>query len=405
MGNPSYDPKKVLWSLLSDAAKDRFNTAKARMNEVEACLAEREWQGEDTSYARAALYGLDYWVSCTTELEKVNATLEHLNRVLDCKNPPSALTQDPDGSFGLGTDVWFLKLDRSTDQLLAREWPWPRRPMFLECINNPIRMVTYLQDLSWSDLVRCGRDNRKELNLAISVISRLVIKGGQAGYLSGPGFLRAFEQFVLDWQDPATGFFGETYIIDEKGNTFRTKDLSLTFHMVRYVPHLVRWWPRLIDTLLLMREEIYPQGWLNGGTDDPECEQMTDHNNYDVVEIFHRGWLQMEPRQREMASAAVKDLLDWSLKCSITNQGTLLSPDKSDPIPDAFYYAASFLDTIGYFQSRKRFWSADPVPGIPAQIRQGMIAQLRNFNPYYTEVDDTLARLGAAEHPWTNAIL
>ena len=34
-----------------------------------------------------------------------------------------------------------------------------------------------------------------------------------------------------------------------------------------------------------------------------------------------------------------------------------------------------------------------------------MIAQLKNFNPYYTEVDDTLFRLGAPEHPWTNAVL
>jgi hypothetical protein len=34
-----------------------------------------------------------------------------------------------------------------------------------------------------------------------------------------------------------------------------------------------------------------------------------------------------------------------------------------------------------------------------------MVAQLRKFNPYYTEIDDTLFRLGAAEHPWTNAIL
>ena len=34
-----------------------------------------------------------------------------------------------------------------------------------------------------------------------------------------------------------------------------------------------------------------------------------------------------------------------------------------------------------------------------------MIAQLKTFNPYYTEVDDTLFRLGAPEHPWTNAVL
>jgi hypothetical protein len=82
-----------------------------------------------------------------------------------------------------------------------------------------------------------------------------------------------------------------------------------------------------------------------------------------------------------------------------------VSPDTSDPIPDSFYYAASFLDTIGYFDRAKRFWSADPLEGNPDNIRAGMIAQLRKFNPYYLEVDGTLARLGASEHPWTNAVL
>ena len=71
----------------------------------------------------------------------------------------------------------------------------------------------------------------------------------------------------------------------------------------------------------------------------------------------------------------------------------------------ALVYAASFLDTIGYFDKTKRFWTASVPPGDPTKIRTGMAAQLRNFNPYYTEVDDTLARLGATEHPWTNAIL
>lgn len=399
MGNVCYDPKKALAALLSAREKRLFNYAKDVMTAVEQELAAREWRGEDTSYARAALYELDYWVTSTADVAAVRAALEHLKAALEDRNPPSALTQDADGSFGRGTDVWFLKLDRSTDQVLAREWPWPRKPVFLERINDPVRMVSYLEDLCWSDIARCGCDNRKELNLAISVIARLVVKGGQAGYLSGPSFYPAFERFVLDWQDPATGFFGVTYITDDKGNQVRTADLSLTFHMAHYLPHLVRWWPQLIDTLLAMRTGKYPQGWLDRGV------KMTDHNNYDVVELFYRGWLWMEPRQRQAASEAVAQLLDWCLRESVKPNGGLLSPDPSDPIPDSFYYAASFLDTIGYFDREKRFWTASKPPGNPARIRAGMIAQLKKFNSYYTEVDDALYRLGAAEHPWTNAIL
>jgi hypothetical protein len=51
------------------------------------------------------------------------------------------------------------------------------------------------------------------------------------------------------------------YLVED-GQTIRTRDLSLTFHMARYAPHLVRWWPTLIDTLLAIREDAYPEGWL-----------------------------------------------------------------------------------------------------------------------------------------------
>jgi len=385
--------------LLTPRQRDLFNAAKDAMNAAEARLAAREWRGRDTSFARAALYELDYWINCTVDSEAVAAAQARLRAALARRDPPSALTQDADGSFGPGTTKWFLKLDRSTDEVLAREWPWPRKPVFLARINDPTRMVTYLQDLCWSDIARCGRDNRKELNLAVSVIARLVMKGGQAGYLSGPGFYPAFERFIRNWQDPATGFFGVTYIVDDAGNQVRTADLSLTFHMARYVPHLVRCWPRLIGTLLAMKNGTYPQGWLDRGT------EMTDHNNYDVVELFCRGWIWMEPRQREAASAEVGRMLDWCLKNSVTADGGLVSPDDSDPVPDSFYYAASFLDTIGYFDRAKRFWTRFDPPGDPAAIRRGMITQLKKFNPYYTEIDDALVRLGAAEHPWTNAVL
>jgi len=399
MDNNFYDPKKALKSPLSDEAKNIFAAAKDEMTAAEKQLSDREWKGDDTSYARAALYELDYWVSCTADVNDVKGARARFQAALHDLNPPSALTQDADGSFGPGANVWFLKLDRSTDQILAREWPWPRKPMFLERINDPVRMVTYLQDLCWSDIARCGRDNRKELNLAISVIARLVMRGGQAGYLRGPEFYPALERFVLDWQDPETGFFGVTYITDEQGNQVRTRDLSLTFHIVRYLPHLVRWWPRLIDTLLAIRAGTYPQGWLDGGT------VMTDHNNYDVAELFYRGWVHMLPQQRQAASRAIDEMVHWSIGQSVRDDGSLVSPDMSDPIPDAFYYAAAFLETVGYFDKSKRFWTTSLPPGNPEKIRAGMTAQLRNFSPYYTEVDDALSRLGVSQHPWTNAVL
>ena len=55
-------------------------------------------------------------------------------------------------------------------------------------------------------------------------------------------------------------------------------------------------------------------------------------------------------------------MTNWCLGGSVKDDGSLVSPDKSDPIPDYFYYAASFLDTIGYFNKKKRFWTAGVPP-------------------------------------------
>jgi hypothetical protein len=276
-----YNPKKALYAAFPKMAA-LSKSADSTMNNAEVELAGREKAGKDTSYARNAMYEAEWRIACTSDDIAAAAAVARLTAALADPTPPNALMQDDDGSFSLGTDVFYLKLDRSTDQLLARQWPWRRPPSFLEPINDPVALVTYLQALTWSDVTRRGRDNRKELNQAIAVIARLVMRGGQAGYVSGPGFVPAFESFIRDWQDPATGFFGLTYILDGYQQV-RTNDLSLTFHVVRYVPHLVRYWPALIDTLLAIKSLPYPQGWL-------EPSGMTDHNNYDVAELFYRAW-------------------------------------------------------------------------------------------------------------------
>jgi hypothetical protein len=325
-----------------------------------------------------------------------SAAVDRLKEALKICDLPGARVQDHEGSFAPSTEVFFLKLDRSTDQLLAREWPWRVKPTFLERIDDPVRMVTYLQDLCWSDVKRCGRDDRKELNLAISVIARLVLRGGQAGYLSNPGFQPVFERFIQDWQDPKTGFFGVTYLLED-GSVIRTKDLSLTFHMGRYVPHLVRWWPTVIETLLAMKDQQYPQGWLEDG-------KMTDHNNYDVADLFYRGWPQMEVEQRQMASEAVSQMFDWCLDKSVTPEGKVRHIDKGDLAPDSYYFSAAFLDTIGFFDRTKKFWTDRPLPDA-GPIRTGMIRELKKFNANLTVVQDALERLGAGARPLSNAVL
>ena len=281
----------------------------------------------------------------------------------------------------------------------AREWPWRIAPYFLERIDDPVHLYTYLEDLAWCDIRRRGVDTRKELNLAVSVLARLAIRGGQAGYLSSPGVIPVLERFAASWRDQETGFYGVKYIIDADGTETTTKDLSLTFHMVRYLPHLVADWRRLVDTLLTLSETHYPQGPINPGP-----KPFSDHNNYDVAEILRRAWRRMEPAQRITSAKLIDGMLDWCLKESVTHDGEVIDPDTGDSVPDAYYFCAAFLDTVGFFDRNKRFWTEKDLPE-PTRIQTGMALRLARFNPRLTVAADARERLGLGARATSNAVL
>lgn len=99
-------------------------------------------------------------------------------------------------------------------------------------------------------------------------------------------------------------------------------------------------------------------------------------------------------------------MLEWCLSKSVRDTGEIINPDKGDMIPDSYYFAAAFLDTIGYLDKTKRFWAdKGTLPADTEPLRKAMIAQLSRFNSDLTVVDDTLERLGAGRRPWSNAIL
>ena len=153
----------------------------------------------------------------------------------------------------------------------------------------------------------------------------------------------------------------------------------------------------LVDTLLALAPGRHPEGWMNG-------EDMSDHNNDDVAEILHRGWRFMRPDQRRTASDLVGTMLDWCLKASVTESGEVRHPDMGDMAPDAYYFAAAFLDTVGVFDRGKRFWTGRDL-GDPSAIGTGMTGRLARFNPRLTVVADTLERLGVAPRRTSIAVL
>jgi hypothetical protein len=125
-----YYPKKKLRESHPDMAA-YATEAELIIGKAAKELGRRDRQGKDTSFARTALYEATWRVGSTSDVTAARAAVQRLRSALARRDPPNGLTQDEEGSFAPGAKVWYLRLQRSTDQLLARDWPWRGRRPFL----------------------------------------------------------------------------------------------------------------------------------------------------------------------------------------------------------------------------------------------------------------------------------
>jgi hypothetical protein len=168
-------------------------------------------------------------------------------------------------------------------------------------------------------------------------------------------------------QDPRTGYWGPSYVLDEQDTALH--DLSFTFHIVHFNPAVVRNWPALIDTTLAIKSMRYPAGWKPDNT-----TQYSDHNNYDVVVIFRAGWPAIGEDRRARVRPEIQAMLDWCLTQSL--QGDSFALAGNSPV-DAYYYGVRFLDEAGMWDTAP-FWGKFTLPaGAPSphdlcrKLRQG----------------------------------
>jgi hypothetical protein len=111
----------------------------------------------------------------------------------------------------------------------------------------------------------------------------------------------------------------------------------------------------------------------------------------------------MHEHQQYAAGLEIQGMLDWCLTKSVLldDKGKLkiAHTDNGDPVPDNYYFAAAFLDTVGFFDRKKRFWTKEPPSdderAHARKIHAAMIRNLRRcFNPHLPETRDALGRLG-----------
>jgi hypothetical protein len=385
---PFFEPRRILHESHPEIAAFAAQ-ARPVIGKANSVLLTAERRGRGVTCARQTLNELRWRINSTTDVAAARATLERLKgALLDAVSPhggdANVLPQDAEGSYGPCDGEWFLKLGDSGDQLLdPGGWRGKLPPRFLGRVATPASLVAYLDRIVLSDPEQEGVDRRKELNAATGVLSRLVLRGGVAGYFAKPEFRTALSAFLELWQDPETGFFGEWY--RDHGRLIKTSDLSVTFHMARYTKGRIGHWPELIDTLLAIKDRPYPQGWL-------DSDGMTNHNDYDVAELFSLGWPHMREDQRQAARAEIRRMLDWSLAHSIGADGEIAPTAAAEPLGDMYYFAAAFLDTIGYFDKRKRFWTDEDFPGAEP-LRTALEAKVRLIASDAPFAEATLARL------------
>jgi hypothetical protein len=335
---------------------DLYQAVQHDIRAAEARLDLDEALGLDTSCLRQASRELRWRLEYTADIGGIRANTERIRRLVALPPSQRPIKQDEEGSYGACTEVWFLKLDASVDHLLADDFDGSP-PRFLDRINDPDRLERYLEGLLVSRLKEEGVDHRKELNFATADLVRLILWRRPVNYRWDPRLDPVIRRFVANWQDPATGFFGATYDID--GKRFRTTDLSLTFHMARYLEGKIGYWPQLIDTLFEIRDDRYPNGWLDE-------EGMTSHNNYDVATLFRLGWPQMPQDQQLRARIELDRLLDWCLATAIAPDGTIVTRAKGESWSESYYFTIAFLDTVGYFDPAERFWTDRAFTEAPA---------------------------------------
>jgi hypothetical protein len=352
---------------------------------LERRLDGEEAAGRDTVRLRQAIGELMWRLQYTGDAAAAAAALARV-RALATSPPPGTPTRDEHGSFGVGTAVWFLRLDASIDPMLAEEYdaagPAPR---FLDRVNDPDRLKAYLDSLLVSHLDEDGVDRRKELNFATGGLVRLILRHRPPGYPWHPGLETVVRRFIVDWQDARSGFFGADYEVD--GERWRTADLSLTFHMARYLAGGISHWPQLIDTLIEIRDDRYPNGWL----DD---DGMTSHNNYDVAILFSLGWARMRADQQVRARRELERLVGWCLDTAVAADGTVVKRAVGEALPESYYFTIAFLDTVGFFERAKRFWTDRAFPQAPAlrDLLERRVRELHRNHPMVPLALDRLAR-------------
>ena len=255
-------------------------------------MFEEEAKGGKTTCGHQILFELESLLISSADFKLIDGRLHDLETAI---GHPSTDKADADGMWGACYQQWYLKLYATYDHLEAQagDDPAPHPlPAFLSRVSTPQKLAAYLDALSVSDVRHTGIDHEREFNETLATLLQMIVRRKPENYTVDPTLRDALLDRVLHrYRNPETGYWGERYL--RQGREDFPDDLSMTFHMVSYLKGKVPDMPRVLDTTLAIKDFNYPAGWLWKG-------EFWNHNNMDVVALFHYGWIKPAQRSKKL---------------------------------------------------------------------------------------------------------
>jgi hypothetical protein len=336
-------------------------------------IARRQAAGKGMQYSMHIYREIRWRLNFTPDVEATRARIADLRQSL---NQPelqrlAAQQQPSDGSWGMGINVWYLRLYYSIEDGLKSSGSPPQYPLiFLDRINSPQKLIQQLDCDLRDDFTRTGVFNREELDETFSAVARLLYGHKQTGYAFDPALKGALQQFVARWQNSETGFWGQ-WLVDRQGRIWKMGDMAMTFHVISDLHGDVEHKDLIAKRLLQLDNVNFPAGIRFDG-------HYENHLNMDVVKIFRLTWPALDEPARQQARLEISRMLDWCLKQSLQPDGSFRVSELDDTAGDAFNYGVSFLNDVGYFRRQDRFWTDQDFPEAN-EVRERLLARLKSI--------------------------
>jgi hypothetical protein len=349
-------------------------------------IARRQNAGQDMQYSMHIYTEIRWRLNFTPDLETTRLRIADLRQSLDQPEQQkiAGQQQPTDGSWGLGFDVWYLRLYSSVDHVKGTAGKLKYPLVFLDRINSPEKLTAQLNADLYDNFTQTRVFNREELDETFSALARLLFSSQPVAYSFHPQLRDALRQFVERWQNPVTGCWGQ-WMVDRQGRVWKMDDMGITFHVVSDLHGQVGQLDRIAKRLLQLDRVNFPAGIRFNG-------HYENHLNWDAVKIFRTAWPYFDDATKHQARNEISGMLHWCLTQSLQPDGSFKVSDLDETPSDAYRYGIWFLEETGYFRPTDRFWTNRNFPeaiAVRARI-MGKLSSIGLSDPGLREAYETL---------------